>query len=437
MNINTAEVQKKAIENLVEGKKKFDNAKSKQAREEGYKLFVNGIEMQVKLQQYEKGNAYAYNLLGGKIQEYMNEAKNMKKNIDNSITNLKGSNIGGGKGGSGKDGDDKGEDDPEKKKLQDALSAAIIHEKPNVKWEDVAGLESAKATLKEAVVLPKKFPDIFVGIRKPWKGVLQYGPPGTGKTHLAKACASEAEATFFSISSSDLISKWVGESEKLIKAQFEMARENAPSIIFIDEIDSMVSARGEGENESSRRVKTEFLVQMQGVEKKSGDILVLGATNFPWGQDPAMRRRFEKRIQIDLPKTEDIAFLLKHNMEKQPHGITDEQFNDLAKKLDGFSGSDLSGYIKEACMQPLKKTKEAIYFRQVKDQDGNQKWQACSATAPGAEKKSITSINGNDLIPPEVEYMDFLAALDKARKSVGEEDLKKHAKFTEEFGMEG
>ena len=104
----------------------------------------------------------------------MNEAKNMKKHIDTPITNLKGSNIGGKKGGdgNGSSGDGKEEDDPEKKKLQDALSQAIIHEKPNVKWEDVAGLESAKATLKEAVVLPKKFPDIFVGIRKPWKGVL-------------------------------------------------------------------------------------------------------------------------------------------------------------------------------------------------------------------------------------------------------------------------
>ena len=148
----------------------------------------------------------------------MTEAKNMKKHIDTPITNLKGSNIGGNKSGGSGTGDSKDEDDPEKKKLQDALSAAIIHEKPNVKWEDVAGLESAKATLKEAVVLPKKFPDIFVGIRKPWKGVLLYGPPGTGKTYLAKACASEADATFFSISSSDLISKWVGESEKLIKA---------------------------------------------------------------------------------------------------------------------------------------------------------------------------------------------------------------------------
>lgn len=166
-----------------------------------------------------------------------------------------------------------------------------MSEKPNVKWEDVAGLEFAKTSLKEAIILPSKFPDIFVGIRKPWKGILLYGPPGTGKTFLAKACATQANSTFFSISSSDLMSKYVGESEKMIKSLFEMAREKQPSIIFIDEIDSLAGARGEGENESSRRVKTEFMVQMQGVgNANAGGVLVLGATNLPWALDSAIRR---------------------------------------------------------------------------------------------------------------------------------------------------
>ena len=144
--------------------------------------------------------------------------------------------------------------------MEMALQGAIVSEKPNVKWEDVAGLEFAKKALKEAIILPTKFPDIFVGLRKPWKGILLYGPPGTGKTYLAKACATQADSTFFSVSSSDLISKYVGESEKMIKTLFEMARRQKPSIIFIDEIDSLVSSRSQSENEASRRVKTEFLV---------------------------------------------------------------------------------------------------------------------------------------------------------------------------------
>ncbi|KAG5560450.1 hypothetical protein RHGRI_003685 [Rhododendron griersonianum] len=143
--------------------------------------------------------------------------------------------------------------DPEQAKLRAGLNSAIIWEKPNVKWNDVAGLESAKQALQEAVMLPVKFPQFFVGKRRPWQVFLLYGPPGTGKSHLAKAIATEADSTFFSISSSDLVSKWMGESEKLVSNLFQMARDSAPSIIFIDEIDSLGGQRGEdNESEASR-----------------------------------------------------------------------------------------------------------------------------------------------------------------------------------------
>jgi len=170
-----------------------------------------------------------------------------------------------------------------------------------VKWTDVAGLDQAKASLQEAVILPIKFPQLFTGERKPWRGILLYGPPGTGKSYLAKACATEADGTFFSISSSDLVSKWLGESERLVKQLFKLAGENKPAIIFVDEIDSLCGSRSEGENETSRRIKTEFLVQMNGVGNDNEGILVLGASNVPWELDAAIRRRFEKRIYIPLP----------------------------------------------------------------------------------------------------------------------------------------
>lgn len=197
-----------------------------------------------------------------------------------------------------------------------------MSETPNVRWEDVAGLEQAKESLKEAVILPIKFPHLFTGKRTPWRGILLYGPPGTGKSYLAKAVATEAKSTFFSVSSSDLVSKWMGESERcarrssasfltsplgwgrgmliipvapsshrLVKQLFAMAREHAPSIIFIDEIDSLCGTRGEGESEASRRIKTEFLVQMNGVGNDQAGVLVLGATNIPWALDVAIKRR--------------------------------------------------------------------------------------------------------------------------------------------------
>lgn len=156
---------------------------------------------------------------------------------------------------------------------------AILSETPNVAWDDVAGLHTAKEALKEAVILPIKFPHLFTGKRTPWRGILLYGPPGTGKSFLAKAIATEAKSTFFSVSSSDLVSKWMGESERLVKQLFSMAREAKPSIIFIDEVDSLCGTRGEGESEASRRIKTEFLVQMQGVGNDGAGVLVLGATN--------------------------------------------------------------------------------------------------------------------------------------------------------------
>lgn len=213
---------------------------------------------------------------------------------------------------------------------------AIVKEKPNVKWDDVAGLHSAKEALKEAVILPIKFPHLFVGKRKPWRGILLYGPPGTGKSFLAKAVATEANATFFSVSSSDLLSKWLGESEKLVRQLFEMARAQAPSIVFVDEVDSLCSARSDTESESARRVKTEFLVQMNGVGKDLEGVLVLAATNIPWQLDPAIRRRFEKRIYISLPDEAARGRMFQIHLGDTPHTLLPADYKELARRTDGY-----------------------------------------------------------------------------------------------------
>jgi vacuolar protein-sorting-associated protein 4 len=210
--------------------------------------------------------------------------------------------------------------------MKGALSSAIVTETPNVSWDDVSGLEGAKEALKEAVVLPIRFPQLFDETRKPWRGILLFGPPGTGKSYLAKACATECEGTFFSVSSSDLVSKWMGESEKLIKQLFSMAREKKPSIIFIDEVDSLCGSRSEGENDSSRRIKTEFLVQMQGTATNNDGVLVLGATNVPWELDNAIRRRFQKRIYISLPDANARAGIFKIRSGTTKSGVTEEQW---------------------------------------------------------------------------------------------------------------
>lgn len=199
--------------------------------------------------------------------QYLERAEKLKQHVSGQAQPKKPVKEGGST-------DNKSEDDKENNKFKDQLSGAIVVEKPNVKWSDVAGLDQAKEALKEAVILPTKFPHLFKGKRKPWRGILLYGPPGTGKSYLAKAVATEADnSTFLSISSSDLVSKWLGESEKLVKNLFQMARENKPSIIFIDEIDSLVSSRSDNESEAARRIKTEFLVQMQGVGVDNDGVL--------------------------------------------------------------------------------------------------------------------------------------------------------------------
>ena len=178
-----------------------------------------------------------------RVEGYMKRAEELKEVLSRPDTKNDKSDGGGASVKSKGEGE---KDEEEKNKLRGALASAIISEKPNVKWDDVAGLEAAKEALKEAVILPTKFPQLFTGKRKPWKGILLYGPPGTGKSYLAKAVATEADSTFFAMSSSDLVSKWQGESERLVKQMFEMARESKPSIIFIDEIDSLCTARSEG-----------------------------------------------------------------------------------------------------------------------------------------------------------------------------------------------
>jgi vacuolar protein-sorting-associated protein 4 len=327
--------------------------------------------------------------------------------------------------------------------LRASLGDAILQEKPNVRWNDVAGLDGAKEALKEAVILPVKFPQFFTGKRKPWSGILLFGPPGTGKSYLAKAVATEAESTFFSVSSSDLVSKWMGESEKLVNSLFKLAREKAPSIIFIDEIDALCSTRGEGESEAARRIKTEFLVQMQGVGNNNDErrVLLLGATNIPYGLDQAVRRRFDKRIYIPLPEASARANMFKIHLGDTPHNLKQAEFDALAAATEGFSGSDVAVIVKDVLMQPVRKTQEATHFKLGLGRDGRRVLEPCSAGEPGAFAATLQSLaeagRAAEVRPPDITYRDFEKVLLRARPTVSKKDLEIYEQFTKEFGEEG
>ncbi|KAJ4387998.1 hypothetical protein N0V93_008601 [Gnomoniopsis smithogilvyi] len=296
----------------------------------------------------------------------------------------------------------------------------IIVQGDEVRWTDIAGLEVAKNALREAVVYPFLRPDLFMGLREPARGMLLFGPPGTGKTMLARAVATESKSTFFSISASSLTSKYLGESEKLVRALFGLAKVLAPSIIFVDEIDSLLSQRsGSGEHEATRRIKTEFLIQWSDLQRaaagrESGDkdrgdanrVLVLAATNLPWAIDEAARRRFVRRQYIPLPEPETRAIHLKHLLGQQNYNLTDEDFATLVELTDGFSGSDITALAKDAAMGPLRSLGEALLHMTMED------------------------------IRP-IELTDFVASLATIRPSVSKSGIKQHEDWADEFGERG
>lgn len=407
-----------------------------------YKQGINYFMTGLKYTKNEKSKA----AIREKIGEYMDRAEMLKKVIDQRAKG--GKNVVSGSSGAvvkrrGEDESDDEEDDdgkdPEAAKLRASLAGAIVSKKPNVKWSDVAGLDQAKSLLQEAVILPIKFPQLFTGKREPWKGILLYGPPGTGKSYLAKALATESDSHFLSVSSSDLVSKFQGESERLVKSMFEMAREQQPTIVFIDEIDSLVSARSDGENESARRIKTEFLVQMDGVGKSSKGVLVLGATNTPWDLDPAIRRRFQKRVYIPLPDEVARKAMFKIHIGNTPNSLEDKDLKDLAKATDGYSGSDLANVVRDALYEPVRICQNATHFKKVLDPTGAQDflYEPCSPGDAKGEEMSLMQVDPEKLKPVDLCAAHFFAALQNAKPSVGDADLKRCADWTTQFGQEG
>ncbi|KHN46576.1 Spastin [Glycine soja] len=269
------------------------------------------------------------------LQGIQNENKNMKKSLKDVVT----------------------ENEFEKKLLTDVIPPTDI----GVTFDDIGALENVKETLKELVMLPLQRPELFGKgqLAKPCKGILLFGPPGTGKTMLAKAVATEAGANFINISMSSITSKWFGEGEKYVKAVFSLASKIAPSVIFVDEVDSMLGRReNPGEHEAMRKMKNEFMVNWDGLRTKDKErILVLAATNRPFDLDEAVIRRLPRRLMVNLPDAPNRGKIVRVILAKEDLA-PDVDFEAIANMTDGYSGSDLKNLCVTAAQCPIRQILE-------------------------------------------------------------------------------
>jgi katanin p60 ATPase-containing subunit A1 len=310
----------------------------------------------------------------------------------------------------------------------------------SISFDDIVGLENAKELLNESIILPLLIPEFFTNFQEPWKGVLLFGPPGTGKTMLAKAVAQLHGITFFNATSSLLINKYRGESEKMLKCLFDVARERSPSIIFVDEVDALM-AGGESD-ESSRRLATELLKQIDGVESCSasltsinnnsdndddgsnvvgaGQVLFCAATNLPWELDEALRRRLEKRVYVGLPNESDRAELISKLMTPLPSSsssdaiISAAEYQEIARLSDGYSGADLKLVCREAAMMPVRRLLDGVSIDEI-------------VLLKEAGRLGIEAMD-------RVSMDDLTAALKQTKKTVSDEQIAKITKWGVEFG---
>ncbi|KAJ4913493.1 P-loop containing nucleoside triphosphate hydrolases superfamily protein [Raphanus sativus] len=254
-----------------------------------------------------------------------------------------------------------------------------------VTFADIGSLDETKESLQELVMLPLRRPDLFKGgLLKPCRGILLFGPPGTGKTMMAKAIANEAGASFINVSMSTITSKWFGEDEKNVRALFTLAAKVSPTIIFVDEVDSMLGQRTRvGEHEAMRKIKNEFMTHWDGLMSSSGDrILVLAATNRPFDLDEAIIRRFERRIMVGLPPVESREKILRTLLSKEKTENLD--FHELAQMTDGYSGSDLKNFCTTAAYRPVR---ELIKQECLKDQERKKREEAEKGSEEESEAK--------------------------------------------------
>ncbi len=295
------------------------------------------------------------------------------------------------------------------KMVEPSALREVLIEVPNVHWDDIGGLENVKQELREAVEWPLKYPEAFTGLGiTPPKGILLYGPPGTGKTLLAKAVATESEANFIAIRGPEVLSKWVGESEKNIREIFRKARQAAPTVVFIDEIDAIAPRRGTDVNRVTDRLINQLLTEMDGIQENSG-VVVIGATNRPDIIDPALLRpgRFDRLILVPAPDEKARLEIFRVHTKRVPLA-EDVNLEELAKRTEGYSGADIEALVREAAMLAMRRALQEGIIR------------------PGMRADEVRA-------RVKVTMGDFEEAMKKVGPSISRETMEYYRKIQEQF----
>ncbi|CAH1403934.1 unnamed protein product [Nezara viridula] len=292
--------------------------------------------------------------------------------------------------------------------------------------KDIVGLENVKLLLKNTILHPLKYPQLFTGGRKPWSQILLYGPPGTGKSKIASALAFEAKAQLYSISSADLLSSYIGESEKMIKDLFEFTRKNkSKCLVFIDEIDSICRRRNDREADHSRSIKNQLLIELDQNLNSENTCFIICATNCPWDIDVAFMRRFQCRLHISLPDRTSRIEIIKNKCEGIGLDISNEDWEIIGNETNGYSGSDLINLTSFALQEPITdlETSQTWLFQKGK-------WIPCAFNNPNGVKIPLTEIPPDKVGVRDVTLQDFMKAIEIVPKTLSDVELQRYNQFS-------
>ena len=315
---------------------------------------------------------------------------------------------------------------------RDMINAMLVNAKNVSGNHKIAGCADAKEDIRHAVFFGEELPHL-AEIGYGWKGILLYGPPGTGKTQLALSVAAEGNCRVFHVLCSSIVDKYLGATERNVRALFKIAQENTPSVIFIDEVDALFSVRETRHAEAStQRLKSEFLSALTMYTK----VVVIGATNLPWALDSAFLRRFDRHLHIGLPSLAERVEILKLKLSVCLHGLTDADFGELAAYSDGFTGNTIRQAVAQEWNVMCQKMKSATHFRKA-SLNGREVYCPCTDSHPEAEKVSFSSISDR-IYPEPITKGGLLSAMKSLQRTAvmakaGEE---KHVRWSHEMFQE-